>query len=281
MKPQPTPAAKSAPFCAQHFPHAPRGRSEASHPRPPPTPARERSEARPPQATRPRASEAMPSERRGNVRGHNSSARERSDARAQVAHPSQPWAIAGRRGGSTPPRRPVSQKRGRYPSGRPSASPWGILCTPRRCDVKAPSNHVQCPMGRQMAARTRGREPPKKMRCQSPQQPHAMPHGKADGRPHPRQGSTKDDAMSKPPARERSDARPGGRPRPSPSKAKGPQKRPQPYSLKRYPTPRTVVMCAAICGPTLERMRRMCTSTVRVPPQYSKPHTRCSSTSRE
>lgn len=52
------------------------------------------------------------------------------------------------------------------------------------------------------------------------------------------------------------------------------------YSLNRYPTPRTVVMCAAIWGPTFDRMRRMCTSTVRVPPQYSKPHTRCSRTSR-
>ena len=40
-------------------------------------------------------------------------------------------------------------------------------------------------------------------------------------------------------------------------------------------------MCDATCGPTFERTRLMCTSTVRVPPQYSKPHTRCSSVSRE
>lgn len=50
--------------------------------------------------------------------------------------------------------------------------------------------------------------------------------------------------------------------------------RPVNHSLKRYPTPRTVTMCDAIWGPTFERTLLMWTSTVRVPPQYSKPHTR-------
>ena len=39
------------------------------------------------------------------------------------------------------------------------------------------------------------------------------------------------------------------------------------YSLKRYPTPRTVSMWLEIWGPSLARMRLTWTSTVREPPQ--------------
>ena len=76
----------------------------------------------------------------------------RSKGRPTCMNP-RPWAIAGRRGGSMPPRRPISQKRGRLPQRAAICLSMGHFMRPER------------------------------MRCQSPQQPSAMPRGQTYGRP--------------------------------------------------------------------------------------------------